>query len=471
MKKRKQSIAKKMVMIMVGLGFITLLMCILNVAALSTISSYNQTLSENVKQYKEELGSGSDAVATEEQIEHILGKTEIKVDGTYIFDIILVALAIVTTIVAIIIAMRMIVKPTQKVSNELEEIVKGIEAEEGDLTARISVKAQDEIGQMAIGINGFISSLQSYMSKMKEDANRMMESIEKVTKEVNESNQSVNNVSSATEELAASMEEISATIQQISEGSANILAQVQNMSDDADSGVAMAEDIKKRAAVMREETLAGKKATTDLIQEISEILEKSVKESRSVEQINQLTGDILDIAGQTNLLALNASIEAARAGEAGKGFAVVADEIRVLADNSRNTANSIQEISNVVISAVEKLADNAGKMLEFVDSNVMKDYDTFVGVVNQYQQDADKMDEILSNFAEEAGIMAETMKSMDTGVSDIAITMDESAKAVTSVATDASDLVMAISDIQSETDNNKRVSLDMEAQVKRFKKL
>lgn len=103
------------------------------------------------------------------------------------------------------------------------------------------------------------------------------------------------------------------------------------------------------------------------------------------EKINELTNNILNIASQTNLLALNASIEAARAGEAGRGFAVVADEIRNLAENSRDTANDIQNISVLVTEAVRVLSENAEEMLKFVGTDVIKDYDGFVDVVNQYQ--------------------------------------------------------------------------------------
>lgn len=471
MKKKKQSIAKKMISIISGLGLLTVLMCVANVGALATISSYNEKLTDYVKQYEEAVENGDDGAELSEKVEYVLHKSEVRADGTYIFDLILVVIALIATIVTAIIAMRMIVTPVKKVSRELDEIVKGIEAQEGDLTARVSVRTHDEIGQLASGINEFIMVLQDCMSQMKKDAGTMMDSVDKVTLGVKDSKQSVTNVSSATEELAASMQEVSATVQQISEGSSGILLQVQGVSSDADSGLAVATDIKNRAETMREEIIAGKTKTTDVFAEIGKVLEESVKESRSVEQINELTGDILNIAGQTNLLALNASIEAARAGEAGKGFAVVADEIRVLADNSRETANSIQNISEIVIAAVEKLAKNAGDMLEFVDGNVMKDYDAFVEVVNQYQQDAEKMDEILSHFAEEAGVMANTMQGMNTGIHDIAIAVDESATAVTSVAMDASDLVTAMMDIQGETDNNKRVSTDMGTQVSRFKKL
>ena len=189
----------------------------------------------------------------------------------------------------------------------------------------------------------------------------------------------------------------------------------------------------------------------EVLKTIGSQLEEAVQESRSVEQINELTGNILNIASQTNLLALNASIEAARAGDAGRGFAVVADEIRSLAENSRDTANDIQNISNLVTSAVTKLAEHAQEMLKFIGTDVIKDYDGFVEVVNQYQADADLMSQILGEFVDQAAIINDTMREMNTNIDDVSSTVGESAKAVTSVAEDASHLVGAISNIQEET--------------------
>ena len=168
---------------------------------------------------------------------------------------------------------------------------------------------------------------------------------------------------------------------------------------------------------------------------------------------------------------MNASIEAARAGEAGRGFAVVADEIRNLADNSRNTASNIQEISNLVTLAVERLAENAEQMLRFVDEKIMTDYDGFVAVVQQYAKDAENMNEIISEFSRNAGGISDTMETMNMGINDIAIAIDESAKGVTSVAEGSSELVAAMVKIRQESEANMGLAEQLSDEVNKFKRV
>jgi methyl-accepting chemotaxis protein len=292
-----------------------------------------------------------------------------------------------------------------------------------------------------------------------------------VTAQVDDSNRSALNVSSATEQLAASMEEIAATLDQLVNGSRDVLDRIQMMNDSADNGNDTVSNIKNRAITMHHETLESKEHAIKVLQDIGSQLEEAVKESRSVEKINELTDNILNIASQTNLLALNASIEAARAGDAGRGFAVVADEIRSLAENSRDTANDIQNISVLVTNAVSKLAENAEDMLKFVGTDVIKDYDGFVDIVNQYQADADLMAQILGEVSEQVNVINDTMREMSTNMDDVSSTVGESARAVSSVAEDAALLVGAIGNIQEETENTHRISEELQIEVKRFERV
>jgi len=465
--KRKTSIARKMAVLLIVLGFITALMCFLNIMAYDVLEGYNVTLNELVA----EIQTSSDTAAVAAEINELMGHINLKISGTYIFDVILLVVAVIVTVDAIIIAFRMIVTPTKKVSSTLEEIVTSIQKNEGDLTARINVKSNDEIGQLANDINNFVGLLQENMLTMRASAERLKTSMEVVTDKVEDSNGSVTSVSSSTEELAASMEAVAATIQEIADGSTNVLNQAKSISEGADSGAEKVNDLQQRVTVMRDEVTNSRKTTAAVIRNIQGALESAVEESKSVVKIQELTQGILSIAGQTNLLALNASIEAARAGEAGRGFAVVAEEIRVLADNSKTTAGNIQEISGLVIEAVNKLVENAKEMLTFMDSNVVKDYDSFVDIMNRYQKDTQELSNMFAGFASEASVMAGTMQQMTSGINDIAVTIDESANAVTTVATDASELVEAMMDIQTETHTNREVSDEMIAVVNRFKKL
>lgn len=430
-----------------------------------------QTMVTDLRTYIEPAQAATntyDELVSEKQ-NAIQSKSTTKISQTCSFSIVLMVVFLVVMIGTIVIVIVTIARPAKRSGALLQKIIKKIDNNEGDLTERIPVKTKDEIGQMSEGINGFLEQLQEVMRRLKEESEQMMISVETVREKINESNENADCVSAAMEEMSASMEEISATLGQLATGSDNVLSEIKAMTCKVNDGVNLVVDIKERAQNMHQNTVEGKESAGQIMVDIRKTLKTAVEESRSVEQINVLTGEILNIASQTNLLALNASIEAARAGEAGKGFAVVADEIRVLADNSRDTANNIQSISNQVTKAVEELSNNAEGMLSFIDEKVMKDYDGFVEVAAQYEKDADSVNDILSEFARNTGDINDTIQDMNTGINDIALAVDESAKGVTSVAENAVSLVESITQIQKETENNQEISSKLSSEVNRFK--
>lgn len=471
--KKGMSLGAKVFTMVAVLGVALLLICYLNLDALAILKEQSETLAVDIYAYEDAVAGGNQAeiTAAQEELHYILERISIKASGTYVFEIILLVLVVIIMAITILIANRKIVRPVKKASASLNVIVKSIEENRGDLTQRIEVTTQDEIAQLVNGINGFLDNLQGLMQRMQDDSARMMASAGTVGERVDESNRNAMNLSAAAEELAASMEEVSVTLEQIATGSTRILEQVRGMSQGADSGVEDMGQIKNNVAGMQKETNASRKAAVDMFSDITVTLQEAVEESSNVEKINDLTGDILDIASQTNLLALNASIEAARAGEAGKGFAVVADEIRVLADNSTKTANNIQEISRMVTGAVGKLAENATRMLDFINTSVMKDYDNFEEIMIQYQNDTDNVSGILTEFAQQAAVITETMQSMNSGINDITMTVEESVRGITGVAEDTSSLVGAITHIHEATEDNQEISKEMQKEVSRFEKV
>lgn len=468
-----KSIRRKIMLMLSVLGIMVILACILNSSALKYVAGFNESIDKEVDNLATAIESGNQEAVTaaEEKIEYYLQHGIIRVDGTIVFDYFLLGLSVLLVILMGSYANRNIVKPVKSAHSQLTRIIDDMKEDKGDLTSRIEVKSKDEIGQLVDGLNSFIEQLQLLMQKIQSSSQHMLVSVEEVKKSVDESGQGAMNVSATTQEMAASMEEISATLDQISHGSSDILDRVQLMQDSVASETKNVEQIQKRAQAMNRETMENKNSAQGVFESVGVTLGEAVEESRSVEKINELTGNILDIASKTNLLALNASIEAARAGEAGKGFAVVADEIRQLADSSRETASDIQEISKIVTAAVEKLAREATEMLAFVNADVIRDYDSFVKIASQYEQDAKAIQTTLQGFSTQSTDIANTMNDMNQGLHDITSTVEESANGITGVAEDVTVLVRAMENIKDESDNNQIIARELEKEVGRFEKV
>ncbi|RDY26483.1 methyl-accepting chemotaxis protein, partial [Lachnotalea glycerini] len=329
-------------------------------------------------------------------------------------------LGVIIAIIIIIITLKTIVYPAKKAKSEIEALVSEINNNQGDLTKRIQIKSKDEIAQIVKGVNNLLECLQGILKSIKIESDHLQEAVKEIEEKVAQSDSNINDVSSTSEELAASMQEVTSTILQLNENASSILEATELMNERATEGSSMAKNIKKSAEEMNSSAENSKALTDKTVNEIYAGLQAALESSKSVNKINELTGQILDISSQTNLLALNASIEAARAGEAGKGFAVVADEIRVLADDSRDTANNIQEISQMVISAVEQLTNNSEAMIEFVSVNVLSDYEDFVKSTHEYKRDADNINSIINEFAVSSGELKQTIKAMNDALDGIA---------------------------------------------------
>ena len=371
----------------------------------------------------------------------------------------------------VLIANRIIAKPAKDANRQLTHIMDGIHNNEGDLTTRIVVKSKDEIGTLAGGINVFLDQLQNIMTKIKNDSENMQTSVNLINNRLGDSTNDVNSVSAVLEQLSASMEEISATLLSLNESAEEIVGHVNAMSERTDEGSSLVSEIKERANDIRRLTDESKKNIVALVEDKKVALNDAIEDSRQVEEIRGLTDDILQISGQTNLLALNASIEAARAGEAGRGFAVVAEEIGVLASNSRQAANNIQEISGNIVNAVSRLAESAGTIIEFLNNTVLPDYDNFARATDTYHSDAENVDSFFEDFRDRAKDLQSIVTAMGEGLSGITAAMDESAKGVVNAAENASDLVTEITDINSEADKNKKISDSLHGEVERFKNM
>lgn len=377
--------------------------------------------------------------------------------------------AIGALIVAFLISTRKVVNPIVKTNKELKEISALINDNNGDLTKRVNVKSSDEIGQLAQGINQFLDILQNTIGKIVEGSKNLDNMINSVGENVTVSNDNAQDVSSAMEELSATMQEIAATIQTVNDNTESVGKNVVDIADKTGQINDYSQDMRERADSLAKSADENKRTTDEMIGNIVGTFKKAIEDSKSVERVNELTGEILNISSQTNLLALNASIEAARAGEAGKGFAVVADEIRQLADSSRDTANNIQAINEHVTSAVYQLIDNSNKIIKYIEETILADYDSFVQAGAQYNEDACYISETMQEFAKKTEKLKELMKNTVESIEGISSGVEQSANAVTSSAVSTSQLVEQMNSIDKEMSESRNTVGELKAQTDVFK--
>lgn len=385
-------------------------------------------------------------------------------------NIIIFAILIATGII-IILAILKIVRPLQSANGQLSKIISDIDSRKGDLTSRININSHDEVGELVDGINLFIEKLQEIMKRIRSHSENILVSSKEIAYKINESGNNTNEVSATMDEIAAAMQEISATVEELSSGSENIFESIIHLTDKINDGNVLTKDIQSRSLNYKTEIENEKTNAVAIINEIKNTLEQSIENSKEAAQIQSLTENILQIASQTNLLSLNASIEAAHAGEAGKGFSVVAAQISELAESSRTIAKNIQEISTLVTESVTGLSSNFKKLLEFVNNDVLTDYDKFVAISDNYYNDAVNVNNILEEFTNGTSALKTTMSEMNHGINDISTTIEESANGTNDISSRIRNIASSVEAIKSQTAENQSIGNELKKNVEVFKNI
>jgi methyl-accepting chemotaxis protein len=264
------------------------------------------------------------------------------------------------------------------------------------------------------------------------------------------------------EETAASSEEMNATASEIDQA-------VETIATKAQQGAISAGEISTRAREIKGNATVSQESASKVYYSTQEKLRRAIEQSKAVDQIMVLSDAILQITAQTNLLALNAAIEAARAGDAGKGFAVVADEIRKLAEDSKSAANGIQNITMTVVTAVANLSSSSEEVLEFIDKQVLKDYDTLVQIGDQYDKDAEFVDDLVTDFSATSEQLAASIQEMIKTIGQVSLAANEGAEGTTDIARKAMTVVEKSEEVMKQSDISRESSDMLMKMVEKFK--
>lgn len=297
------------------------------------------------------------------------------------------------------------------------------------------VKYKDETGTITRAVAHMRASLREMVTELKVVTENMHQNAVEVESFVETLQEQSSETSTATQTLSAGMEESAASIQEINATSQEIETSVSSISERANDGAVASSEVNKRAEQLMSEANTSSDTAREIYDGAKTELEKAIKDSTAVSEIDVLAQAILGITEQTNLLALNAAIEAARAGEAGKGFAVVANEIRKLAEQSSNTVGNIQEIVKTVNNAVSNLSESATRVLDFIDAQVITDYEKLKLTAEQYNKDAVLFNDLMTEFSATSEELNASIENITNSIKEVSTAVNEGASDVDNIST------------------------------------
>ncbi len=334
--------------------------------------------------------------------------------------------AIITSVVAILVSILLALVVTQTLYRpilSLNKTIQDLASGDGDLTQRLEVTSNDELGTIASGVNKFIANLQNMLKEIQQISGVLHTNLSQLKRQSQSNSAILQSHVTETEQVVAAIEQMNATANSMATDAANTAGVTQRADETS---------VQSQQIVRQSQT-----TVSALIKDVERAANDVNRMSQETQEINKVLSVIGDIAEQTNLLALNAAIEAARAGEQGRGFAVVADEVRNLASRTKSSTEEVE-------AALAKLLKGTQVVVESMENTKQRCQETANG----------------------SGQVAESLETMTTYVAEINTLSAQIATAAeeqSSVTQELSRNMSALNDIVGELDGNgQRALSDMD---------
>ncbi len=372
----------------------------------------------------------------------------------------------VIIIIVSLILVFLIVSPLNKTLRSI--ISRTDEYRNLDFRNEIDISQKDELGEIANAFNKVSSGLRTLLDNMRQISQKLTQGAVDMDKDMSQLSTSTDSTVVSSEEIALRIGEMSGAAERVSETIQEIRQAIDQVAEKATEGAMRASDVNARAVSLKKDANTSSEKVSGIYEDMKMRLENAIEHAATVQRIDELLNSILSITEQTNLLALNASIEAARAGDAGRGFAVVANEVGSLADQSKDMVSSIQETVNSVKSAVNTLISDSKEILDFMENQVLNDYDKLNDIGDQYNKDADTFNEIMGELSAISEELSGSMESISQSIDDVAKASRHGAKGVETILTMSRDVMDKSQQVKSIIDESIHAVETLDDVMKKF---
>jgi len=358
------------------------------------------------------------------------------VNDSIIFSIIMVILVVVITSAVTVYAIkRLLTNPLMTIVNAMDDIATG----DGDLTQRIKMDRQDELGQLSSSFNLFVENIQNIMKQCSETTDKVLKESDDVNLLVADFTSNVGEQKSYIEQIATAASQMTQTIHGISENAQTALSYATKATAQSSQGQTLA----MSATKLMDELSIDVSTAANVVEDLH-------KNSAS---ITSMLAVIKGIAEQTNLLALNAAIEAARAGEQGRGFAVVADEVRTLASRTQDSTEDIEKI----IAKLHQSAEAAVSAMNIGKSKTHQGVD----IIDQVNEKLTHINKAITLIEEQSNETASTTREQANASDDIS-------RQTVSVNELADKTVSQTDKMSIKSDIQRQVTLELNQKISQF---
>lgn len=320
------------------------------------------------------------------------------------------------------------------------------------------IRRKDELGSIAEATDGLIHSLQGISDTLNDCSRSLNEKAESMHASAQSLADDTSDNIAVTQELSASMENTNTLVHSVKSEIDSINHLVDLILEGIQSSVTTSDQVIGSAIDMKDEADFAYRNGEEKLNETKAAVEEAIEKLKSLTKINELAAEILSIAGKTNLLSLNASIEAARAGEAGKGFAVVAGSIANLAETSKDTASSIQDICGEANSSIATVNSCFESIISFIEQEVVVQFKGFAEKSTNYSEAVSEIKDKLDEMLNAVGRLEDSVTQIAENASDVSTIMGENQTAIGTIVEKNGTTAMIAGTTQEQSVQNREMA-------------